>query len=275
MLFPSTKLVRRIEQAEAASLRALLEASGGAPVAAEIGGGLALYRGPNSPQNKVIGLGFEPLAQSALERIERIYLDHGTPVQVELSTHADPAVSDLLVQRGYRPAGFENVMGRTLADLTDPARPPALDVRQATDGEREAWIGVLTTGFHQRDGSAKVAAHDVVEREALDQIFREMADNPSLARWVALWEGQIAGGAGVSMRDGITQLFGAATHPDYRRRGIQSALLHARLQAGRERGCELAVITTQPGSKSQENAQRAGFSLLYARAVWLRHPAAT
>ena len=77
----------------------------------------------------------------------------------------------------------------------------------------------------------------------------------------------------MSIRDGITQLFGAATHPVHRRRGIQSALLRARLCAGRARGCDLAVVTTQPGSKSQQNALRAGFSLLYTRAVWVRQPA--
>jgi hypothetical protein len=32
-------------------------------------------------------------------------------------------------------------------------------------------------------------------------------------------------------------------------------------------GCDVAVIVTQPGSKSQQNAQRQGFDLLYTRAV--------
>ena len=33
-----------------------------------------------------------------------------------------------------------------------------------------------------------------------------------------------------------------------------------------------AVITTQPGSKSQQNAQRQGFDLLYTRAVLVKQP---
>jgi len=36
----------------------------------------------------------------------------------------------------------------------------------------------------------------------------------------------------------------------------------------------VAVIVTQPGSKSQQNAQRQGFDLLYTRAVLVKHPAA-
>ena len=37
-------------------------------------------------------------------------------------------------------------------------------------------------------------------------------------------------------------------------------------------GCDVAVVTTQPGSKSHENVQRKGFELLYTRAVLVRAP---
>ena len=37
-------------------------------------------------------------------------------------------------------------------------------------------------------------------------------------------------------------------------------------------GCDVAVITTQPGSRSHHNAQRQGFDLLYTRAVLVKHP---
>ena len=76
------------------------------------------------------------------------------------------------------------------------------------------------------------------------------------------------------LSDGVAQLCGAATLPEHRRRGIQSALLRARLLEAAHRGADIAVVTTQPGSKSQENVQRAGFALLYARAILVR-PAGT
>jgi len=37
-------------------------------------------------------------------------------------------------------------------------------------------------------------------------------------------------------------------------------------------GCDLAVITTAPGSKSQANVMRTGFALLYARAILVKAP---
>jgi hypothetical protein len=53
---------------------------------------------------------------------------------------------------------------------------------------------------------------------------------------------------------------------------VHTALLSARLADAAASGCDVAVITTQPGSKSQQNAQRQGFDLLYARAVLVKQP---
>ena len=69
---------------------------------------------------------------------------------------------------------------------------------------------------------------------------------------------------------GVAQLAGAATLPAFRRRGVQRALLAARLAAARRAGCDLAVVTTQPGTQSQVNAERQGFRLLYARAILVK-----
>jgi hypothetical protein len=49
-------------------------------------------------------------------------------------------------------------------------------------------------------------------------------------------------------------------------------MLSARLADARAAGCDVAVIVTQPGSKSHQNAQRSGFDLLYTRATLVRQP---
>jgi hypothetical protein len=51
---------------------------------------------------------------------------------------------------------------------------------------------------------------------------------------------------------------------------VQTALLVTRLVDAAAEGCDIAVVTTAPGSKSQQNVQRQGFSLLYTRAVLVR-----
>ena len=87
--------------------------------------------------------------------------------------------------------------------------------------------------------------------------------------------GEIAGGGSIRITERVAQLSGAATLPAHRRRGVQSALLRARLHDASRQGCDLAVVTTEPGSKSQANVQRVGFALLYARAVLIRRPRPT
>jgi hypothetical protein len=46
---------------------------------------------------------------------------------------------------------------------------------------------------------------------------------------------------------------------------VHTALLHARLARAAEAGCDLAVCLAQPGSASQQNIVRRGFTVLYTR----------
>lgn len=272
-LFPSNALVQRIELAEARGLEAIVATCGEGAVAVSIGGGVALIRGPGSPLNKAAGLGFSPLTAADLTRLEHLFAERGVPVQIELATHADANLSKLLCARGYELSGFENVLGRRVDDLAPTRTASDLTIkRAATDEEREAWIAVLTDGFSSRVDGEEIADHDAFDREALERVFRDMSDKPSVAQWLAVSDGDVVGAASMGIRDGIAQLFGTATLPSARRRGVQSSLLAARLGAARAQACDLAVVTTQPGSKSHANVQRAGFELLYARAVWLREP---
>jgi GNAT superfamily N-acetyltransferase len=270
MLFASSELVRRIEAAEAHALEAIVVGCAGTCWSLPIGGGFALYRGAGSPFDKVVGLGFAPLDQEALLRIEQAYAEHGAPAQFEIATHAEPTLTNQLVARGYQLTGFEHVLGRSLEQIPDAPVPAGLVIRRALDTESAIWAAVLLDGaLHPTEGET-LAEHDDFDRATLERTYRDLSEQPTVARWLALRDGRVVGGASMGMRDGIAQLSGAATLPAARRGGVQSALLAARLAAARAAGCELAVITTQPGSKSQHNAERAGFNVLYARAIWRR-----
>ena len=63
----------------------------------------------------------------------------------------------------------------------------------------------------------------------------------------------------------IFAICGAGTANEYRGRGLQTALLHARLAAALEAGCEYAVVVTQGGTPSQRNCERLAFAWLIAR----------
>jgi len=92
--------------------------------------------------------------------------------------------------------------------------------------------------------------------------------------YVARVDGAIAGGGSLRLDGEIAQFSGAGTLPHFRRRGVQTALLRARLADAAAAGCAIGVVLTQPGSKSQQNVQREGFALLYARQLLVKAPPA-
>jgi GNAT superfamily N-acetyltransferase len=205
---------------------------------------------------------------ASLDEIERAFAARGAPTQIELPHLADPAIAALLTARGYRLASFENVLGRAIDGEPTQVTPPGVQVRRSDDDEFDAWIDVVAEGFAHPDAQG-VPSHEDVPREILERAQRDF-DAAGVARYIALRDGRIAGGASLRIAEGVAQLVGAATAPAHRRRGIQTALLAARLADAAAAGCDIAVVTTQPASKSQQNVQRRGFDLLYTRAVLIR-----
>ena len=106
-----------------------------------------------------------------------------------------------------------------------------------------------------------------MDRSWLDATFGDVAEVPGVVLYLATREGRPAGGGSMRVAEGLAQMCGAGTLPAERRRGVQTALLHYRLADAAARGCDLAVVVTQPGSASQQNVQRQGFELLYTRAI--------
>ena len=270
-MFCSIELAARIERAEAqlvAASSAAAEARVDGVFVEPIAGGVATYAEPGSPYNKVAGLGFDALPDGEqLAAVERAFAARGAPTAVEVAHLAEPALAHLLIDRGYRLEGFENVLGRGLTDVPSP--PSGVEVRRSGDDELDEWLEVVGEGAATPDTQG-MPSHEHFPRETIDNALRDYFAGTDGRRYAARLDGALAGGASIRLADGIAQMTGAATAPAYRRRGVQSALFAARLTDAAAAGCELAVVTTQPASKSHENAQRQGFELLYTRAVWVK-----
>ena len=279
MLFATTTLAARIERADCSLLSESVSAVGRLRPEADVmvkpvGGGVATYSGEGSPLNKVAGLGFEgPVTEAQLAEVERLYADRHTPVQVELSCLADPSVGTTLTSRGYELVGFENVLGRELSTegLISYVMPPDVAITVSDDQDFATWLDIVVEGFATPDGQG-VPSHESFPKDTLERIMSDMAQAEGFVRYLAVREGEPAGGGSMRLSGGIAQLCGAATLPEHRRRGVQTALLARRLADAANAGCDVAVVTTQPGSKSQENVQRRGFELLYTRAILVREP---
>lgn len=274
-VLPSAALARRLETTEVNILQAGVLAAEQSGWALPVAGGMATYCRPNSPLNRVLGLGFRALDLQALrdlERVERAYAVAQTAICVEVCTYASPALTNTLVARGYRFTGNSCVLGRSL----DPQSPPplpraaaALHTRRITDAEVHLWADVLAQGYQTlpRSDDVDESAPPV---EALRAAFLDISRAPHLQRWLAEFEGQAVGGAALEQHGDIALLSHGLTLPAFHRRGVQLALLAARLAQASCNGCSLAVLTAPPGSSAQHDAQQLGFVPLYGRALWTR-----
>ena len=290
-LFCDTALAGRIERAEAQLMAAASEAAhrraaagavtgtAGATVAPSpagfvipVAGGVASFAEDGSPFNKVAGLGFGGVpAPGELEEIERAFAACGAPVQVELAHLADPAIGALLTGRGYRLVSFENVLGLALEDQPEPVRPAGVEIRRG--GDLGPWLEAVAEASSHPDTEG-VPSHEEFPRELIENAERDLVA-AGATPYLALRDGAVAGGASLRLAEGgVAQFTGAATLPAHRRRGVQTALLAARLADAAAAGCDIAVVTTQPGSKSQQNVQHRGFDLLYTRAILPHDPVA-
>ncbi len=275
MPFCSTTLAARVERAECGLLadatRAVLDRRPAAEAfVTPVAGGVATYAGPGSPMNKVAGLGFEGAPDPReLEALEAAFAQRGVPVVVELCSVGDPAVGALLTRRGYTLEGFEDVHGLEVSAPASPASSGAIEVRASEADTLETWLDIVVRAFAEPDGQG-VASHESFPRETLERALQDMAAVVGFQRFLAHLDGRPAGGASLRLAEGVAQLCGAATLPEHRRRGVQTELLTRRLALAAQAGCDVAVLTTQPGSKSAQNANRRGFGLLYTRAVLVR-----
>jgi GNAT superfamily N-acetyltransferase len=234
-------------------------------------GAQAGYLGPASPISRVHGLGVRgPVEEADLTAAEEFFAQRGEACPVSLSPGADPSAAALLRQRGYAFDSLMHVFVRPVPAPDEDLGPPAsihIDRLPPSDDERsfELFDSVLRRGFHA----------DAPVPPSLDGISRIVGTVPGVRFFLAMIDASPAGGGSFEPVDRIAIFFGTSTIEAFRRRGVQTALLRARLDHARRlaRGgspIDAAVVMARPGSASERNIARAGFSLAYARVQLVR-----
>jgi GNAT superfamily N-acetyltransferase len=264
MLFSDLDLSRQLERAEGsaclefAKARASLHPNSDASWI-ECAGAYAVFDGVDSPVTQTFGLGlFEQLTPAALDRIERFFLDRGAVAVHEVSPLAGLATLDLLCARGYRPIELSSVMHRAV-DPPAPKVESAVTVRVAAPEETALWTDVSARGWAYQNP------------ELLDFLrdFGAVAfARKHSVQFIAELDGQPGAAGSLSLHDGVALFGGASTLPEFRRRGLQAALLEARMRYAFEHGYPLAMMVAEAGSQSQRNAERKGFRIAYTRIKW-------
>lgn len=232
-----------------------------------IAGGYAVYCGPGSPVTQAVGLGLsDEVIAEEFDQLERFYFSRGEPVRVETCPLAVPSLIEHYKERGYFVSEFTNVMLRPV-ELSGQQPKAVLSnshgvqVRAVPRGEVDLWTLTVAQGFSE---------HFPVTQEILT-VMKMFALGKNTECLLATVDGRVAVGATLALRGRIAGFFGASTLPDFRNRGVQTALLQARLELAAAAHCELAVSLARPGSQSERNITRQGFRCLYTRAKFERN----
>ncbi len=264
MTFVDIALARRLEAAEEIGgvrfAEALAPAHPELGVAIEeIGGGTAVFAGAGSPMTHIIGIGLDgPVTAADLDRVEQFYFSRGSLVEIVVCPLADPSLIQEIGKRPYRVTEFNYVYFRELGREERFGNPPdGIRLEPVTPPTAALYSEVVGSGFLDEQGKPVLPP----------DMFVPFAQAPGSICLLAYLGGKpVGGGGGMVLKEHrVAALFGASTLQEYRGRGIQSALLQRRLELGRDAGCDIAVVVTLPGTTSQRNAQRAGFTLAYTK----------
>jgi ribosomal protein S18 acetylase RimI-like enzyme len=228
----------------------------------ELCGGHMIFAGLGSPIGRATGMGLDrSFTAQDLDQVEQFYRAHKAPSQVDLCPLHDPSVFELFKERGYGIAELNNVLYRRL-DPKEKFEPPAgCELARGRSEDAEACSTIVERAFFP-DGAP----------EAFTGLLTPLYQMEGAVTFVATVEGKRAAcGAGLVIpQHKVFAVCGAGTLAEFRGRGLQTALLHARLAAAAEAGCEYAVVVTQGGTTSQRNCERLGFRVAYSKVTVIK-----
>jgi ribosomal protein S18 acetylase RimI-like enzyme len=229
----------------------------------EICGGHMSFAGVGSPIGRATGLGLDrDFGAEDLDRVEHFYRAHDAPAQVDLCPLHDPAVFEMCKERGYSIAELNNVLYRRLDPKENFPDPPDGCAIRRGQTEEAPELGAIVERAFFPEGAP----------EAYKGLLTPLYQMPGALTFAADIDGAaVACGVGLVISDHrIFAICGAGTTAEFRRRGLQTALLHARLASAAQAGCEYAVVVTQGGSASQRNCERLGFNVAYSKVTVIK-----
>ena len=229
----------------------------------EICGGHMVFAGLGSPIGRATGAGLDqPFTKDDVDRIEQFYRERKAPSQIDLTPLHRPEVFEMFKERGYAIAELNNVLYRKLDRQEEFPAPPAYCEIRRSVVEEAAVAGAIVESAFFPDGAP----------EAFGGLITPLYQMENALAFVATVEGKpVACGTGLVIAEHrVFALCGAGTLADYRARGLQTALLRARMAAAVRAGCEYAVVVTQGATTSQSNAERLGFRVAYSKVTVIK-----
>jgi GNAT superfamily N-acetyltransferase len=223
----------------------------------EVAGGCLSYAGADSPLTQAVGFGLSSAFDArACDEMEEFFATRGADANVYVCPLADASVCELLAARGYRLGEFIDKLFIRL-DPSESFDAPVSDVliRQATVSESGLWTETVGRGFYEGEEPPHV----------FRELFRTLPEMLTSVCFLAEMDGRAVGAGLLKLDAGTAVLSTTSVLPAWRGRGVQTALLRARLAYAARQACDLATVSARPASVSHRNAQRNGFRVAYTR----------
>lgn len=257
------------EASEAAVLESLLDGASAAVktrlrlVTTRIGGAVvtSAAHDPTRFWSRVLGLGLDqPVTEALVAEILAFYAANGN------------ARATLQVPRALLPEDWDEICARQRLSPGASWYKLSRDARPA--GPLPAGPEVTPVGPADADEAARVLAQGFGwDEQDMVGIYGHAVSTGRVAGFAARLDGRMIGAAALGVAGAAGEMYGAATHPDHRGRGAQTALLAARIGAAADLGCKTLYAETwvpEPGGRnpSLDNMLRAGFTIRYERPSW-------
>jgi GNAT superfamily N-acetyltransferase len=235
--------------------------------ATRIGGGvLSMRNDVTGYWSKAVGFGVsEPVTSALIDEVLEFYRAESSPgAVIQISPSARPADWDqLAAARNFR---AQDPWFKLMCRVEDFGAAVRTELRVGPVAKNDAreWAAVALRGF------------GMPEQGLGDMMATAAADHPGF-RPFAAWDGdEIVASANLFIYGEVGSLNSAATLPDYRAKGAQSALLAARAKAAAEAGCRWLVAETgvahDRSNPSLNNMLRFGLRPRYERQNWAWTP---
>jgi ribosomal protein S18 acetylase RimI-like enzyme len=227
---------------------------------------LSIANDPSDFWSKAQGFGFDrPVTDELIGEVVDFYRAAGTRVaNIHLAPEVIPAGWDAICAK----YGIEQ-HGTLLkaARENSPAEPVETSLRidaiDAADTDAlRAWADVQVEAFQMPDPD-----------DLLAKMLAAVATGSRFTPYAA-WDGdRVVATAALYAEGEAGQLVSAATLPEYRGRGAQSALIARRVEDGLAAGVRwFSVEVSKPAEGEQnpslDNLERGGFKVLYERPIW-------
>lgn len=218
-------------------------------------GGMLMFVSPDSPLTQVLSLGIaQSVSSKEIEFVRDFLHSRGAQFRYRVTPFTHPSVHSVMASLDVT---FESSGFQIFRKVKPDYKAAASSVETGALDSVEDWKRIFIAAFYCGETSQEI------EELALT-LFH--ASNTRIAgAWI---DGKLAGAATVCFLNGLASLNAACTLPEFRRRGVQRALIQKRLEIAAQHGCNLAMSSVAPASISLRNHLREGFEIAYPTMVF-------